>query len=201
MGEIADSLDFNGKTALNVVNVINALSVGLPFFGVSTQSQLLPSHSTKPSPDPVPTKRIPILRPPLLQIGKTFAQSLQQTPTVTNALWNATQDPTNQTLSVRYMGQQLPTSDILNRIYNDLNAGLSLIMTDIPTFLNFQRLRRLVHPQPHPTNRSHKLNTRHRSCALDIRDIRNTSPAELLSNASRDWQRPGFRSPFQCLER
>lgn len=35
------------------------------------------------------------------------------------------------------MGQQLPTSDILNRIYNDLNAGLSLIMTDIPTFLNF----------------------------------------------------------------
>ena len=35
------------------------------------------------------------------------------------------------------MSQQLPTSNILLRVYNSFNAGLNQIMTDIPTFLDF----------------------------------------------------------------
>jgi hypothetical protein len=35
------------------------------------------------------------------------------------------------------MGQQLPTANIMLRIYNGLNAGLGLLMSDIPTFLSF----------------------------------------------------------------
>lgn len=201
MGEIADSLDFNGKTALNVVNVINALSVGLPFFGVSTQSQLPPSHSTKPSPDPVPTKRIPILRPP----PSPNRQNVRPEP------------PTNPYCNQRHLERnpRPHQPNLIRPLHGPTTPHLQHPKPNIqrsqrrpqpnndrhPHLPKLQRLRRLVHPQPHPTNRSHNLNTRHRSCALDIRDIRNTSPAELLNNASRDWQRPGFRSPFQCLER